>query len=647
MTSPRPGTRRARLASLLLAALCLTAPLAVLPADPAAAADPSAQVTLTAADVTATTLTLRGTLTNTGPDPLGQVSVALWRSPDLLHSPEAVTTALAAPTTTPGTARVVEDANRSLLTATTDTVAPGESRPFTVSGSLAALGLTAPDATWWAGVDATGRVANRRSGPIGSARTLVTRPDTPRPIATVVEFSAPPRQLKKDLFLDDALRAEVTDGRLARLMSATEATGADWVVDPSLLAELEDMADGYRVQTADGSQAGTGDAAAGAWLARLRALPADRGATGLFGSPDVAALGALGDETIADAIRTASDAATPEGVGRVTVLDHVDAASLEIATGFGRAVVALGATAPQVTATLGGTTVVSAAPPAPTLASPLLPDTPLNRAAARFALARARGGEVRWVRSPDDVAATTQALPYGFRQAALADVLALPPGAWPPSPPQTPTSVALDAERVHRVDDLRDRMSAYGAAAPASGVAEYVDAQTARAASRWWVDDEAGQDAWLSAIERRVALPAGDMVSLDATARLSMAGATSEFPVTVTNHLQDPITVRVVAETDNPQRIRLRGADPVAIPAGASSTVLLLAESAGGGVVRARVHVQTPDGHRLTPDREIAVETTNYGTIGWVLVVASGLVLVVTTAHRIRQVRGQRKGEDG
>ena len=77
------------------------------------------------------------------------------------------------------------------------------------------------------------------------------------------------------------------------------------------------------------------------------------------------------------------------------------------------------------------------------------------------------------------------------------------------------------------------------------------------------------------------------------------------------------------------------------------STVLVPAESAGGGVVSARVHVETADGHRLTPDREIAVETTNVGTIGWVIVIASGLVLVVTTAHRIRQVRRQGKGEDG
>ena len=646
MTSPRPGTRRARLASLL-AALCVAAPLVATTADPASAAEPSAQVTLTEAQVTATTVTLRGTLTNTGADPLSQVNVALWRSPELLHSPEAVATALAATNTTPGTARVVEDTNRARVAVDPDAIAPGESRPFVVSGSLSALGLRAPDGTWWAGVDATGRTPSRRPGPIGSARTLVSRPDAPVPVATVVEFSAPPRQLKKDLFVDDGLLDEVSGGRLSGLMAAVEETGASWVVDPSLVDELADMADGYRVQGGDGSRPGTGDQAAAAWLARLRALPTDHGAATLFGSPDLAGLAALHDRAIPDAIRSAGDAAPLTDLPRLAVLDQPGAAALDLAARFDRPVVALGANAPHVTVDAGGIAVVTASTVATVPHSPLLPDTPLNRDAARFALARAHGGEVRWVRSVDDAAATPRTLPHGFTQATLAEVMAVPGQEWTPPPGQTPTVVALDAARLDRTLDLRDRMASYGGAAPASGIGEYVDAQTARAASRWWIADADGQADWFAAIERRVALPAGDMVTLDATGRFSMTGANSEFPVTVTNHLQDPITVRVRADSDNPQRIRLSAPDAVTITPGASSTVLLQAESAGGGVVRARVHVQTPDGHRLTPDREIAVETTNYGTIAWVLVVASGLVLVVTTAHRIRQVRGQRKGEDG
>ena len=137
------------------------------------------------------------------------------------------------------------------------------------------------------------------------------------------------------------------------------------------------------------------------------------------------------------------------------------------------------------------------------------------------------------------------------------------------------------------------------------------------------------------------------MVTIDATPRFTMTGATSEFPVTVTNHLIDPVTIQLAAVSDNPQRIRLVPPEALTIEPGSSSTVLLQAESAGGGVVRASVHAQTTGGHRLTPDREVVVETTNFGTIGWVIVIVSGVVLVATTAHRIRQVRTKGKGEDG
>ena len=647
MTQSRPGPRRVRLASLL-AALALAAPLAAAPGVPAAAADEATvQVWLTAADIAQDTLTIRGTVTNTGTVPLNQVTVDLWRSPDRLVSPQGVANALAAPTTTPGTARIVEDTNRTRPTGE-EPLAPGASVPFTVAGSLDALGLRAADTTWWAGVDATGRIGQRRAQPVGSARTLVTHSTTPGPVATVVELSAPPRQLKKDLFRTDDLRTDVTTGRLAQLLTAVEEGQADWVIDPSLLTELEDMADGYRIQTPDGSVAGTGEEDAAAWLARVRALPHDRGATQLFGAPDLAGLAVLRDPTIPAAITAGTDAAAPDLLPRLAVVEHPDAATIEFAAGLAPTLVTLDTTTPANPVSVGATTVVAATTqPHPTVTSPLLPSSPLTRAAARAAHVRALGAQVVWVRSTEDLAAATEPLPAALQGVTLADIVALPAEPWTPPPARTPTLTALDGPRLGRAIDLRHRMEAYAAAAPASGVGEFVGTQTARTASRWWVEDAPGQDAWLTAIEQRVALPEGDMVALDATARFSMTGARSEFPVTVTNHLRDPITVAIAATTDNPQRIRLVAPDPVEIAPGASSTVLLQAESAGGGVVVARVHVQTPDGHRLTPDREIAVETTNFGTIGWVIVIASGLVLVVTTSRRIHQVRGQRKGEDG
>ena len=56
------------------------------------------------------------------------------------------------------------------------------------------------------------------------------------------------------------------------------------------------------------------------------------------------------------------------------------------------------------------------------------------------------------------------------------------------------------------------------------------------------------------------------------------------------------------------------------------------------------MHLEAVDGLRLTPDTEITVETTNFGAIAWTLVIGSGIVLVVSTALRIKKVRARQKG---
>lgn len=615
--------------------------LAVTP-SPAHAAS-GASVTLTRADIAHGRLTLAGTVANTGTSALRDVTATLWRSPSPLRSGPAVTGALTAATTTPGTAAVVAGTNRATLT-TNNALPPGDSRTFTVSGDLTALGLRTTDASFWVGVDVRGR-AGAATAHLASDRTLVTRA-TDVPLASVVSFSARPRQLKTNLFLDDALAGEITTGRLAALMDAAESRRASWVLDPSLHAELTDMADGYRVQTADGNRAGTGADAARTWLDRLAALPAGSGAAGLFGAPDLGAAAALGDDDGVAAASSRALDASPAGLTPVAVLPQADAATLR-ALGPGRTAIAPAADAAGVTAESGGVRVLFTTPAQPAaLASPVLRNTDLNRRAAQTALARANGGQLTWLTTADDVRADDPRLPEGFRRAGLADLLTLTPRPWTP-PKRADQDGPLDPERLDRVRELGASLRMYGDAAPGSGVGEVADAQVARAASGWWIGDRAGQEAWLDAIDRRLALPEGDFVTLTTTPRFSMTGATSGFPVTVTNHLADPVVVRIEATSDNPQRIALIGPEPLTVPPGAASTAILRAEASGGGVVAGTVRATTLDGRTLTPEIPVVVETTHFGTVGWVIVIASGIVLVVTTALRIRRARDGRKGDDG
>lgn len=628
----------------ILAGVGLFSPLTPAGAPPALAAEDPARVTLTAARLTPSSLTISGTVTNVGGAPLRDVTAYLWRSTERLHSVAAVTGALEATTTTPGRWQPVEDANTARLVTGEESLGAGESRSFTVSGTPAQLGLAGTDASHWVGVDLQGRAGDARTvTALTTERTLVTQPGTPVPVATVVEFAAVPRLVKGDLFVDDSLADDLASGRLGSLLTEASRSGSNWVIDAGLLAEVRDMADGYRVQGEAGSTEGTRAPDARAWLDRLAALDPARGTLGLVGTPDLAAAAGLGDTAILERSARATREVELAGASSAILLTRPDADALALVAPLGRSVFALEVGAPAVRVEVAGTDVWSLTRPAqPLSASPLLDDTALNRRGAEAALGRARGGIARLLRTSEDVTAAALPLPEGFRAATPAELAASATEWTPPARPDLPSAVTADTLPV--LLRLGEQLDAYGAVAPTARVGEVADAQVARSASEWWTPES--QQAWLAAIDRRLALPEGDIVSIDAINRFSMAGATSEFPVTVTNHLTDPATIRLVVVTDNPQRIRFLPPPEATIAPGASATIGLQAEAAGGGVVRASVHAETLTGHRLTPDTQIEVETTNFGVIGWVLVIASGLVLVVTTGLRIRQVRRQKKGAD-
>ncbi len=641
----RPQPRRApALGALVAIVLALLWPLA----PPRAAAAEGPAVALTAASLIGSgpdaVLVLTATVANTTGDPLHDVQLQLWRSTAVLRSAAALTRTLAAEEPPSGTSQAVEPSNTAALTAPDASLPFGTEVSGSVSGTLGGLGLTRTGASYWVGVRVTARAApDAPSGEVAIARTLVTVPDAGAEVSltSVVDLSAPPRQVKGDLFVDDGL-ADDLEGRLRVLLDA--ARSRDWVVDPALLAEVRDMADGYRVRTAPGvSEEGTHADLAQAWLGDYDQLDPDRGHAGLFATPDAARA-----EVVAAA--TAAGEAVPDvDLPVAAVLDAPAATTLAALSDQGRPVLATGLDADAAPVDVGGTTVVPALAPTDLTLPASLADEPLARTAVLTALARADGRQVRVLRSAEDVAIDA-ATPDWVRRTDLATLLATTP------PDQTlgaadPTT-GLDEATLLRVEDLMAGIQAYAEAAPEADLAGLPEDVLARAASRWFADDPAGRDAYLDAVDTRAgfwALDAG--LELSASARFSLAGSSGDYPVTVTNHLVDPVVVRVVATTDNPQRIRFVPAEATRVEPGSSTALLLRAEASGGGVVEARIHVESLAGRRLTADEAIVVETTNFGLIGWVLVIGSAVVLVTTTALRIHRVRAatraQKAGEHG
>lgn len=646
MIAATPGRRRRLLALRSLVALlaCLLPP-ALVPPDRAEAAAPVAVVLTdaTASGPGATdTISVAGSVTNPGSTPLYHVRAQLWRSTAALRTHEALDEAVTGAGVPAGRTMSTSGAVADLGTTA---LAPGERRTFSFRATRAELGITAGDATYWVGASVRTQASPNGAIVTTEARTLVTMPGaTPVVVAGVVELASVPRQVKPNLLIDDGLADELA-GRLRVLLDAAAQPGTSRVVDPALVAEVTDMADGYRVVDGTDSRPGTGREVAAQWLADLQALPTASGYRSLFARPELTAARALDGTPLVDRLLAASTATSAVPLPTLATLDEVDTPTLTALERLDAPVLTLDAAVTRPWVRVGRTPLVSAVDPSRALGGRALADTPLNRAAVLEAYARAAGSQVRLLRTEADVAADRDATPPWVTRGVLSVVTASDPVAWSRQLPAGKAGQVIGPGDATRLADLAEGLRGYAAAATASGVGDLVDAQVARAASQSWAGDAAGREAWLATVDQRAgaaALARG--VTLSALPRFTMSSADNEFPVTVTNALPDDVVVRVVASTDAPQRIRVESSAEVTVRTGQSAGVVLRAVAAGNGVANAQLHVETPGALRLTPDVAVVVEATNLGTLGWAIVLVSGVVLVVSTALRIRQVRARNRG---
>lgn len=636
-----------RLLLLTLCAALTLAPLSVPLASPAQAATTPLEVVLT--DVTASgnlptdRVTVTGTVANRGTSPAYGVRATLWRSTAQLRSLQAVTDALAAEKPpTGGTITTVQTATDQVTTATT-ALEPGASSSFTVSATLSQLSLVA-DASYWVGVRLTGATSpngNADAALAAQAQTLTTVPGATAPaIVTVVELSATPSRLRPSLFADDALAAELAPGgRLARLLDAAAQPGNSWVVDPSLLSEVTDMADGYSVVDGSGTQAGTGVQAAKDWLAAYEALPQSSGVRTLYGHPDLAGAFDANSSTVLDRALDATTASTAD-LPTVAALARVSDRALAELGRRGVPVVSTAAGTRQPWVSMGGAKVAGALSLDASVSSPALGDSPDTRAAVAVALARAVGSQVRLVTTPDAAAVAAQASPPWTVQRSLSDLLATAPTATADVPEAVSAPGGLTSATTARLDQLRRELGMYVSAAPSTQLARLPDALVSNAASEAWLADAAGRQSYIDAVAHAWNIVGG--IDLSVTRTVTLSSEQSQFPATITNHLADSISVRVVGVSDNSARMSIERSELVTIRPGDSLTVVLTASARGNGVVGAELHVETADGVPVSPPVPVTIEATSLGRVGWIIVAVSGAVLVVSTALRIVQVRRRR-----
>ena len=134
-------------------------------------------------------------------------------------------------------------------------------------------------------------------------------------------------------------------------------------------------------------------------------------------------------------------------------------------------------------------------------------------------------------------------------------------------------------------------------------------------------------------------------IGLSASRSFVMGERTSEFPATITNPTQVAIWVRLVFFSDNPQRITVPDSDVVRVGPGESQTLRVQPKATSNGVTSVHAHLIAADGTRLAPAAEIEITSTEYGRVGWIIIIISGAVVLGGTVWRIRSVQRERSKE--
>lgn len=641
------GTRgRHRALTLLLAWVAAVAGLSAWVAPAAHAADMQLTFTMTSLRVSGyaekDTVTLEGLVSNTGAVNAYGVQVILWRSRDAIQ--DLATLRLANSNNILGS-RLSITADHYVVVSTSNAVfAPGQVQPVTLHATMKELGFDTKGAAFAFGADV---IANADPASeyrtVAQLRTFVPMPGAQKvPVTSIVLLSAPPTKLVDNLFRNDSLAAELT-GRLSSLLDVASRPGMSWLIDPALLDEVRDMADGYQVQTRDGTEPGTGQDAAKDWLDRFAQLDRNTGARTLFANPDVDGARAAGDTlVVARAERAAAKVSGLDGLPVVVVPAGgvLTSATYGFLAGSGVDLVladnAVAAGALQSGARNEPLVLAASAAVPGTAETPQLLRRQLALATAVVA---GRRGEVRLLTSTSDAEQDAAALGGWLVRRNLHDLLDSTP-----SVSRTALVAAkparLNAGQFDQLRRLETDFTAHAELAPDSTLITQSDAAVTRASASAWVSDARGFDAQLEGLNRLVGMPElGRSVVLDASPRFVMSSRTNQFPVTVTNNLAETIKVKVVVASDNPQRLTVPPSDLVTVEPGQSVTLNIRPEATANGVVTARAYVATESGRRVTPDTAIIIEVTDLGVVAWIIVGVSALVLVGATAWRIRQVR--------
>jgi hypothetical protein len=676
---------RALLATLTLLAVA-TLPMLAAPSS-AAAQEPEALVSIRLDSFSpslpkrTSTITVTGEVTNTSKKRLLRPRAYFWRNQAPITDNEGFDQALASVSNDPiGARKITSFAN--LYDQDEPYLEPGDSEDFNLKVKVADLELSPTNGIYLMGVHV---LQNEQPVAVGRARVFVpvlTRaPRNTQRMTTIVALNTRPSLVSKGLFSDDHLADEIAPGgRLSVLLDAADRSDVSFAVDPALIEELEQMKSGYRVLDDDSgdTEDGVGKADAQRWLDGFARLVTTRdGYRLLYGSPDAAALTHAGRQDVLDAAEAAaktvsSTAALPLLVWPANGL--ADSMTLTSVQALNPAAILLSESSTQSTAPLlqglegvddSGAAIVNYTAaafgggpgPAPSdtavhLQQRLVSESWLQatREPSGSTLGRVRVISNRAQAESDDESVKAS----WIQQTTLTQLLASKPVVWPQflhyserdrsrelTPGQLGALSKLTVSWATWQDLLVDQTEAKASAQAALARDSSVRMRGA------WTPFKAVVSAQQNALTAQL-----NAVQISATHQVVTPKAQVKFPITIRNTLppsSDPdntttnqVKVQLRFSSANSQRLTVEPIPLNTIDAGQNLQAEAAVDARTNGTVRVTAQLYTASGRPVGRPATIDVKATQAGTVGWFIAIGAGIVLVGTTALRIRQVTRAR-----
>ncbi|MER5469496.1 DUF6049 family protein [Streptomyces sp. NPDC002685] len=346
-TSPSPARRWLRRSGALLAGAPLLAGLLQLPFSGPAQAAEKASVADAAGSgpvdinldslspstpTDGDTITVSGSVTNTSKQTVTDAHVGIRVGPSL-NTRSAIDTVAKRTSFQPGL-DALEVGGKYV--AKVAKLAAGSSQRFSISVPVKDLDLGS-DGVYPLGVSLTGRTtAQQWDQVLGIERTFLPwQPDAADtktkttylwPLISTVHLTAKTGsdEQQTPVFKSDDLAKEISPGgRLDQLLSLGNQLDVTWVLDPDLLASVDAMRGGYRIQQENGTTiAGKNQAVANAWLDKLEKSVQGQNIVALpFADPDLASLAHHGKD-VTGSLSHLKDA-TDVAAGTVETIVHV------------------------------------------------------------------------------------------------------------------------------------------------------------------------------------------------------------------------------------------------------------------------------------------------------------------------------------